>query len=90
MKDERVAMIEQRLREVLRPERLEIGNQSSLHAGHTGAASGGGHYDVTIVSGKFDGLNQVARHRLVYNALADVMGGQIHALSITALAPEEI
>lgn len=89
MTDDRVAMIEQRLRETLRPETLEIGDQSSQHAGHAGAA-GGGHYDITIISENFSGLNQVARHRLVYDALANAMGNQIHALSITALAPEEI
>ena len=90
MNDERVRLIEERLREALRPETLEVGDQSRLHAGHAGAASGGGHYDVTIVSERFRGLNQLARHRLVYTALSDLMGGRIHALAITALAPDEI
>lgn len=72
----------------LEAERVEIADESSLHAGHAGA-KGGGHYRLTIVSSQFVGLGTVQRHRLVYAALGTLMQGAIHALSITALTPEE-
>lgn len=74
----------------LEPQHLEIIDESALHAGHAGAKSGGGHYHLTLISPAFAGQNGVARHRLVYQALGDLMGGKIHALSITALAPGEL
>jgi len=74
----------------LRPEHLEIIDESALHAGHAGARGGGGHYRLTLVSPAFSGLNALARHRLVYATLGDLMQGPIHALSITALAPREL
>ena len=76
--------------QTLKPESLNLENESGLHAGHAGAASGGGHYRLTIVSPRFAGLNSVARHRLVYEALGDLMQGPVHALAITALTPEEL
>jgi BolA protein len=75
---------------VLAPRHMEILDESALHAGHAGAKSGGGHFQLTLISPAFTGQNGVARHRLVYQALGDLMGGKIHALSITALAPEEL
>ncbi len=87
---DRVARIEQRLREALAPESIEIGDESHLHAGHEGAKGGGGHFAVTIVSAKFQGQNTVMRHRLVYDALGNMMQKEIHALSITALSPDEL
>lgn len=75
---------------VLEPQHMEILDESALHAGHAGAKSGGGHFQLTLISPAFTGQNGVARHRLVYQALGDLMGGKIHALSITALAPEEL
>ncbi len=75
---------------VLDPQHLEILDKSALHAGHAGAKSGGGHFQLTLMSPAFSGQSGVARHRLVYQALGDLMGGKIHALSITALAPEEL
>ena len=74
----------------LQPLTLEIADESALHAGHAGAKSGGGHYRMTIVSPQFAGLNSLKRHRLVHAALGTLMQREIHALSITALAPEEI
>lgn len=74
----------------LEPETVEITDESDLHAGHEGARSGGGHFQLTIVSNRFANLNTVARHRLVYEALASLMGSRIHALSITALTPDEL
>ncbi len=76
--------------QTLAPESLNLEDESSLHAGHAGAASGGGHYRLTIVSPRFAGLNSVARHRLVYESLGALMKGPIHALAITALTPEEL
>lgn len=74
----------------LAPEQVEIGDESALHAGHAGARSGGGHFQLTIISKHFDGQNAVARHRAIYQALGDLMGSRIHALSITVLTPDEL
>jgi BolA protein len=71
----------------LEPTHLDIIDDSTRHAGHAGARSGGGHFLVTIVSPRFAGLSTMARHRLVYDAAGDLMNGPIHALSITARAP---
>ena len=72
---------------VLEPSRMEVIDDSHKHAGHgTGEA---GVYRLQIVSARFDGLGTMARHRLVYDALGDLMGGASHALSITAQSPEE-
>ena len=73
----------------LQPESLDIVDDSAKHAGHAGAAIGGGHYELTIVSKQFAGKPQVARHRLIYQALGDMMQRQIHALSITAYTPDQ-
>ena len=86
--DARIAFIETRLRAALAPVQLAVRDDSALHAGHAGAAAGG-HYAVTIVASAFGGKPRVARHRLVYDALADVMQRGIHALAITAHTPEE-
>jgi BolA family transcriptional regulator, general stress-responsive regulator len=86
--DERVAFIETRLAAALAPESIAVRDDSAQHVGHAGAAAGG-HYSVTIVAGAFAGKPRVARHRLVYDALADVMQRGIHALAITAYTPEE-
>jgi BolA protein len=88
--NDRIATIEQRLRAALAPESLEIEDDSHLHAGHAGARGGAGHYGVTVVSDKFQGLNTVERHRLVYDAVRDMMPTEIHALRISAYAPDEI
>ena len=86
----RVAQIEQRLRAALAPQRLDIVDDSAKHAGHAGAReSGGGHYNVTIVSAAFAGKNLIERHRLVYGALGELMHKDIHALSLQALSPDE-
>lgn len=86
----RVTQIEQRLRAALAPLRLDIVDDSAKHAGHAGAReSGGGHYNVTIVSAAFAGKNLIERHRLVYGALGELMHKDIHALSLQALSPDE-
>ncbi len=89
MNNDRVGRIEAKLRETLAPERLDIVDESSQHAGHAGARSGGGHFAVTIVSARFAGLNPIQRHRLVYEALGDLMKTDIHALRVRALTPGE-
>ena len=83
-------VIVSRIREHLSAESVEIEDQSHLHAGHAGAAGGGGHYEVTIVASCFKGLNTLARHRLVYEAVGDLMKKEIHALSIQAYSVEEL
>ncbi len=81
--------IKQHLTEALKPQLLEIIDNSAAHAGHAGAKSGGGHYHVTIVSEAFEDKSLVQRHQLIYKALGDLMKQQIHALGINALAPTE-
>jgi BolA protein len=78
------------LTEALAPSVLDLTDESALHAGHAGAASGGGHYRLKIVSARFEGLKLVMRHRLVYDSVHDMMHTEIHALAITALAPSEL
>ncbi|MEM5317823.1 BolA family protein [Paraburkholderia sp. JHI869] len=85
---ERMALIETRLTAALAPVSIEVRDDSAQHAGHAGAAAGG-HYHVTIVALAFAGKARVARHRMVYDALAEAMQRGIHALAITALTPEE-
>jgi BolA protein len=87
--NETIAEIKARLA-VLTPQNIEIIDESALHAGHAGAKSGGGHYQLTIVSPAFSGQNIVARHRSIYQALGDLMSTRVHALSITAFSPEEL
>jgi BolA protein len=87
---DRIERIEQALRDALQPESVELADQSRMHAGHEGAKGGGGHYDLVIVADRFARLGQVERHRLVYDALRDFMGTEIHALSIAAYAPDEL
>lgn len=72
----------------LDPDHLAIQDDSALHVGHAGN-TGGGHYTVTIVSAKFDGLSLLKRHRLVYDAASALMKHDIHALSIQAKTPKE-
>jgi BolA protein len=84
-----VKKMEERL-QALSPENIEILDESGKHLGHAGAKGGGGHYDLCIVSPRFTGCSTLARHRLVYEALGDLMHQDIHALAIRALAPNEI
>lgn len=83
----------ERIRELLAPldpVSVELEDESALHAGHPGAASGGGHFRLRIVSPRFEGLRLVMRHRLVYDAVDEMLKSDIHALAITALAPSEV
>jgi len=85
----RAERLEARLRTALQPAQLRIVDDSHLHAGHAGAAGGHGHFTVQLVAERFTGLSVVRRHRLVYEAVGDMMTTDIHALSIQALAPGE-
>lgn len=78
--------VEAVLRSALEPTELAVIDDSHLHAGHAGAREGR-HFTVRICSARFTGLNRVARHRLVYDALACWMPSGIHALAIDARAP---
>lgn len=73
----------------LKPIALDIEDESYRHAGHEGARDGG-HYNLRIVAEVFAGKNTVARHRLIYAATDDLMRCGIHALSVIALAPDEV
>ena len=81
------AKIERILSERFTPERLDVRDDSALHAGHPGATSGGGHYHVALVSSRFAGLSRVEQHRLVYEALDDLIPREIHALGLKTAAP---
>tara|TARA_R110001606_G_scaffold399310_1_gene584773 strand:+ start:102271 stop:102543 length:273 start_codon:yes stop_codon:yes gene_type:complete len=72
----------------LNPAHLDLQDDSALHAGHAGN-TGGSHYTVTIVSEAFNGLSLIKRHRLVYDAVGELMTNDIHALSIQAKTPAE-
>lgn len=85
----RIDQIRSRLESALTPMSLDIRDDSAMHAGHAGAQGGAGHYTVFIRAGAFQGLRRLQRHRLVYDAVADMMPGEIHALSINATAPDE-
>ena len=78
-----------KLRAEFEPVHVEVVDESHLHAGHAGARSGAGHFRVTIVSDRFDGAGRIERQRLVYAALAEEMGPEIHALSLKTLSPSE-
>ena len=82
-------LIRQRLA-VLDPETFTLDDESAQHRGHAGAASGGGHFRLTLVSPRFRNASTLARHGLVYEAMGELMQREIHALSITALTPEEL
>lgn len=89
--NDRVKQIDQRLRSALSPRELQVVDDSAAHAGHPGAReSGGGHFNVVIVSDSFVGKTLLERHRLVYDAVRDMMPREIHALSIKALTPDEL
>jgi len=82
-------MIEARLRAAFSPQELLVKDQSHLHAGHAGAQDGRGHFDVMIVSRDFGDAGRLQRHRMVFDALGELMDTDIHALRVRALTPEE-
>jgi len=68
---------------------IQIEDESHLHVGHAGASGGGGHFRVRVIDARFNGLQRIARHRLVYDAVSDWMPARVHALNIIAMTPEE-
>jgi BolA protein len=82
------AQIESALQRALAPQSLEVIDDSHLHAGHAGAREGR-HFTVRLVAAAFDGRTRVARHRLVYDALRDLIPAGIHALAIDARSPDD-
>lgn len=87
---DRIEQIRSRLIATFAPIECQLVDDSHLHAGHAGAASGAGHFTVRLVSERFAGLGRLARHRLVYDCLREMMHSDIHALNIIALAPSEV
>ncbi len=87
MSTDRIDLIRQRLAS-LSPSSLRIEDESHLHAGHAGAATGAGHFRVYISSEAFRDMNRLARHRLVYDQLSDLIPHTIHALAIHADVPD--
>ncbi|HEX9647982.1 MAG TPA: BolA family protein [Alphaproteobacteria bacterium] len=82
--------IERKLKAALLPERLDIVDESRLHAGHAGARAGGdSHFRVYIVARAFAGKTRIERQRLVNTLLADEFAAGLHALALTTLTPEE-
>lgn len=86
---QRIAMIREKLEASFNPSLLEIIDESHKHAGHAGAR-GGGHFVVHIVAEQFAGKNPLQRHRMVYDAMGELMQTEVHALSIRAEAPSEV
>jgi len=87
----RMNLIKTRLNDALHPTNLDIVDESHLHEDHPEAiASNGGHYSIQIISECFQDKSAIERHRMIYVALGDVMGTDIHALSINAKTPQEI
>jgi BolA protein len=85
----RAHWLETALRDVFAPVHLRVEDESTRHVGHAGAAGGGGHFRVLIVSPAFRGQSHLARQRAVFAALGDAMRTSIHALAVRALTPEE-
>jgi BolA protein len=80
--------VERALRKALSPLRLQVRDDSHLHAGHAGAREGR-HFSVAITAEAFRGLSRVRRHRLVYDSIGPLLTQGIHALAIDARAPDE-
>jgi len=90
MNARRVDRISLLLEAAFEPETLDVEDDSHKHIGHEGAKGGLGHFSVSIVSARFNGMNRLARHRAVYAALDDMMQTDIHALAIDAIASDEL
>lgn len=74
----------------LDPQSVELLDESGRHIGHAGAAAGGSHFRLVVVSPRFAGVATLKRHRMIYAALGPLMHREIHALAIQALAPDEL
>ncbi len=89
MSEKRVTLIQKRLEAAFSPESLEVIDESHKHIGHVGAKGGGGHFQVHIVAEAFTDKKVLERHRMVYQALAEEMKTEIHALGIQAFPPSK-
>lgn len=69
---------------------IEIDDESHLHRGHAGAQTGKGHYKLRLTAASFQGHTSIARHRMIYAALGELMNTDIHALTISARSPDEV
>ena len=88
-REDRPEIIRTTLTAALAAQRVDVIDDSALHAGHLGAEGGGGHYRIVVVSPRFEGLSRVAAQRLVYSALGDLMATDIHALELRTLTPAQ-
>ncbi|MDQ2069159.1 BolA family protein [Natronospira bacteriovora] len=86
--DNRIQIIRERLEAALSPEQIHIRDDSHLHVGHPGARDGRGHFHVHIIASAFQGQKTLARHRMVFDALGELMETDIHALQIDAQTPD--
>ena len=87
--EQRLAEIHARLESALSPESLQVEDEGHMHIGHEGSKDGRGHFRVLVVSAHFQGKTPIQRHRLIYQAMGDLMQTDIHALAIDAYTPEE-
>lgn len=87
---DRMELIDSAVRSALKPVSMTIEDESHLHAGHAGAKTGMGHFHVVVVAEAFEGLRMLRRHRLIYDAVGNLMKTDIHALRIDAKAPSEL
>jgi len=79
----------ERFRQAFSEAEIQVEDNSHLHVGHAGAAGGAGHFRVRVIGARFKGLQRIARHRLVYDAVSDWIPARVHALNIIAMTPEE-
>ena len=82
--------IEEKLRDGLKPVEINIWDESNEHKGHPGATTGASHFFLRIISEKFEGLNRIQRHKMVYSFLDGYIPEKIHAISIQALSTKEL
>jgi BolA protein len=85
----RAAEIREAIERGLDATHVEVIDHSASHAGHPGAATGGGHFEVIVVSDRFQGLSRLGVQRLVYEALGHLMQTEIHALSMHTFTPDQ-
>jgi BolA protein len=85
----RVARIHDAIEHGLDATHVQVIDHSAAHTGHAGAEAGGGHYEVVVVSEKFEGVSRLAAQRLVYSALGDLMAAEIHALTMHTYTPDK-
>ena len=83
----RIATLRSRLEQALAPSQLDIIDESHLHRGHVGAQGGAGHFALTIQSQQLIGLSRITAHRLIYQAVGDLIPTEVHALRIQ-IVPE--